>query len=122
MKKITFIIALHFMFFASLAPADVIHGTITVEEADGEKENEKPDSINQTAVVRIRCGDETKSTTINIPGTYRLQMNNEGACTLTLSYKQQTIRFNDIISADEPVRFNFAILEQENGKYSLEQR
>ncbi|MGH7801464.1 MAG: hypothetical protein ACREOW_12720 [Thermodesulfobacteriota bacterium] len=120
MKKITIIIILYFMIFPSLATADLIHGLITVEETNDEEENEEPDNTNQTAIVRIVCGDENKKTTISIPGTYRLTMNNEGSCTLALSYRQKTMQVN-IISTDQPMRLDFAIVE-EDGRYSLERR
>lgn len=122
MKKITIIIILYFIFFPSLAAADLIHGLIAVEKSHEEKEkNVQPNNSNQTAVVKISCGDETKSTTINIPGEYRLTMSEEGSCTLTLSYRQQTMR-SPVISTDQPMRFDFAILKKEDGTYSIEQR
>lgn len=112
------------MFFPSLAPADVIHGTIKVEEAhEDEAENGEPSSSDQPemANVKISCESETKSKSVRIPGEYKLTMSKEGPCTFTISYRQQTME-TDVISTDQPMRFNFVIAEQDDGKYSLEQR
>ena len=100
---------------ALLAPAVVyagqIYGTIVLE-GQGVK----------SAALEIQCGkDEPVKGTTAADGSYRLNVPQQGQCTLTLpSYEGSPSA--SIFSGPNPAAYNYELVKAANGKFELKRR
>ena len=100
---------------ALLAPAIVyagqVYGTIVLE-GQGVK----------SAALEIQCGkDEPVKGTTAADGSYRINVPQQGQCTLTLpSYEGSPSA--SIFSGPNPAAFNYELVKAANGKYELKRR
>jgi hypothetical protein len=101
--------------FALLAPAVVyagqIYGTIVLE-GQGVK----------SAAIEIQCGkDEPVKGTTAADGSYRINVAEQGQCTLTLpSYEGRPSAA--VFSGPNPSAYNYELVKGANGKFELKRR
>lgn len=109
MKTITIALLL-FLLCPAFAVAGEIYGSIT----EGEK------SIGPGVKVDIVFEGKTLSAETDKNGSYRLYIQGQGKCTLTVHYKQQSPSI-EISSYEGSVRYDL-ILEMKDGRYSLRRK
>lgn len=77
--------------------------------------------IGEGTKVEVKCGTQSDSTTTDADGSYRLYVQAEGKCTLTVHVHDQTPSV-EIQSYDRPVRYNLVVNQQADGTYRLRRR
>ncbi len=109
MRTITIALVL-FLFCSTFAFAGEIYGSIT----DGEK------SVGPGVKVDVLFEGKTQSAETDKNGSYRIYVQGQGKCTLTVHYKQQAPSL-EVSSYEGSVRYDL-ILEMKDGRYSLRRK
>lgn len=72
------------------------------------------------AVIKCSSGREYSKDTDNY-GSYNVYVGEKGKCAFTVYYSGQTPT-SDVYSYDEPVRYDFELMRQQNGQYILRRK
>jgi len=108
MKRVISIIGLAIL-FASTVNAAQVFGTV--------REDGRP--LNGVRF-EVFCRDGTYTGVTDNDGAYNLTVG-RGRCTFRLYYKNQTPSY-EVYSYDNPLRYDFTVVTQENGNYLLKRR
>lgn len=90
---------------SSVAGAGQVYGTL--------RHNERP---LVSAPVTLTCGAEARSGQTDSDGMYRLMVSTTGNCTLVLTDRQAR---GTLYSYDRPTGYDFDVVQQSDGSWSL---
>ena len=108
MRPIRYVCLTLLLFVPSIAYAGQIYGTIVLS-GKGVK-----------AKLEIKCGDEATGGESAADGSYRVNVAQQGQCTLTLpEYKGSS---SAIFSGPNPTAYNFELVARPDGTYELKRR
>jgi len=103
------------LLYATPALGGSIFGQIVIERCD---DNSDTNATTINATINIECDSNMYRSIIFIPGTYRINVSEEGRCLLSLKFGQHKVDF-EIRSRPAAVRYDFILKEKSKGKYSL---
>ena len=72
------------------------------------------------ARVLIQCEGNTYSGDTQDEGSYSVYVRQQGRCDLTVEYGQQTTRPFSVYSYGDPVRYDFELVQDSDGRYRLD--
>jgi len=108
MRPIRYVCLTLLLFVPSIAYAGQIYGTIVLS-GKGVK-----------AKLEIKCGDDATAGESAADGSYRVNVAQQGQCTLTLpEYKGSS---SAIFSGPNPTAYNFELVARPDGTYELKRR
>lgn len=79
-------------------------------------------SVGQGVQVSITCNGSPQKVTTDSYGAYNLYVPQPGKCTLTVYYGNQWSQPHPIFSSEEPTRYDFDLIRQADGSFSLKRR
>lgn len=111
MKKLTSMILL-LIGCAELAIAGQIYGNV--------KEGNR--SVGEGVEISINCASKPIAARTDTYGSYKIYVPNSGKCSLTILYQNRWSQPFSIYSDQEPVRYDFELLKQPDGTFTLKRR